>query len=210
MEVEEVDLRIDIFTEALARFDQRSVEELKLASMGKSGHDVDLTPRLEMFLVSSFLLGLRQVATQLLQMLRHARELVDQRRKRRDRARLWLPHYADLRQWLSTSGEDDARVLPETARKEVRTGKTRKPAPSRDSADNNSTSEDPLLWQKDDEENNRQSLNVERPEARQKSPAPARTKTPKSQGAGPVSKLRGLAAVALEWAQRSDDLVYSL
>jgi hypothetical protein len=210
IEVEEVDLRIDTFTEALARFDQRSVEELKLASMGKSGHNVDLTPRLEMFLVSSFLLGLRQVATHLLQMLRHARELVDQRRKRRDRARLWLPHYADLRQWLSTSGEDDARVLPETARKEVRTGKTRKPAPSPDSADNNSTSEDPLLWQKDDEENNRQSLKVEKPETRQKPPAPARTKTPKSRYAGPVSRLRGLAADALEWAQRSDDLVYAL
>lgn len=205
IEVEEIDLRIEIFTDALARFDQRSTEELKATAMGE-GKEVDLMPRMEMFLVSSFLLGFRQAALHVLAMLRHARELVDQRRKRHDRPTLWLPRYADFRQWLNTAGESDAMVLPEKARKEVRTGKTSKPASSTDSADS-STSEDPLPWQEKDEE---KALN--RPAKRSK---PGRIPSPKKEKrtlaeAGWVMKIRGKTADVLEWAQHSDDLVYAL
>lgn len=212
IEIEEIDLRIDAFTNALARFDQRSTEELRLAATGESGEDVDLMPRMEMFLVSSFLLGFRQAATQVLQMVRHARELVDQRRKRNDKPRLWVPHYADIRQWLATSGESDAMVLPESARKEVRTGKTSKPAPSPDSADS-STSEDPLPWEKEDEENNRRSVGSDKAAKKQTLPlgqALAGKTKAESKGTKPANKLRALAADALEWAQHSDDLVYAL
>ena len=205
IEVEEVDLRMEIFTEALSRFDQRCTEELRSATMVE-GKGIDLMPRMEMFLVSSFLLGFRQASLHVLSMLRHARELVDQRRKRQDRARLWLPRYADFRQWLNTAGESDAMVLPEKARKGIRTGKSSKSAPATDSADS-STSEDPLPWEKADVES---------------APTPPQDRnehgTPKKEQrkrrvlaeAGWVMKLRGMAADALEWAQHSEDLVYAL
>lgn len=205
IEVEEIDLRIESFTDALARFDQRSTEELRIAAMGE-GKEVDLMPRMEMFLISSFLLGFRQAALHVLAMLRHARELVDQRRKRHDRPTVWLPRYADFRQWLKTAGESDAVVLPEKARKEVRTGKASKPAASTDSADS-STSEDPLPWQEKDEEKA-----LDRPQkkaTREAKPFKTKKKRTLSEATW-VMKLRGKTADALEWAQHSDDLVYAL
>ena len=208
IEVEEIDLRIDAFTDAFARFDKRSTEELQLAAQGKSGQVVDLMPRMEMFLVSSFLLAFRQAATHILTMLHHARELVDQRRKRNDRPRLWMPHYADIRQWLVTSGESDAMVLPESARKSIRTGKTTKP-PSRSERSDSSSFEVPLPWKKGDEESNHAALSGEKSAKKQRYKG-HEGKKPKSKHTGPISKLRAWLANGLEWAQHSDDLAYAL
>lgn len=206
--LEEIDLRIDIFTNALARFDQQSTEELKTVVLGETGQDFDLMPRIEMFLVSSFLLGFRQAALHILQVMRHSRDLVEQRKNRNDRPVVWLPNSTDIRQWLTTSGENDAMVLPESARKEVRTGKTSKPAPSSDSADT-STSEDPLPWQKkkDDEE---KALGTTKPE--DSTPGRKRSSTSKTitKSRSLLSRVRTRAADILEWAQHSDDLAYAL
>lgn len=207
--IEEVDIRIDCFADALARFDKRSTQELKMAVVGESGRGIELMPRMEMFLVSSFLLGFRQASTHVLQMLRCARELVDQRRKRNDRSRLWLPHYTELRQWLATAGELDAMVLPGRARREVRTGKMSEPTPSTGSSD---SSTDDLTFQKkkEDEEDPaglRGSANSGHP---QKQGLRDVTDKLHRQPVGLMGKVRVGAADALEWAQHSDDLIYAL
>lgn len=220
IELQELDIRIDSFTEALHRFDAQTAEELKNAASDEAGdEDVDLMPRMEMFLVSSFLLGFRQAATQVLTMLRHARTLVEQRKKRHDRSTIWLPHHADIWQWLSTSGEADGMVLPESARKEVRTGRAKKRTPDTDSSDS-STSEEPLLWikkrknkEKDEEAAAPEEMRAERRpgekggDSTESSPSRSRDSEKRSDW---LLRVRGATADALEWAQHSDDLQYAL
>ncbi|KAK1256074.1 hypothetical protein MKX07_008333 [Trichoderma sp. CBMAI-0711] len=77
--LEEIDLRIDLFTDALALFDEQCAEQLKLVAMQETGQSLDFMPRMESFLISSFLLAFRQSSTHILKMLRHARQLVEQR-----------------------------------------------------------------------------------------------------------------------------------
>lgn len=220
IELQEIDIRIDSFTDALHRFDTQTTEELKNATSDEAGNEVlDLMPRMEMFLVSSFLLGFRQAATQILSMLRHARVLVEQRQKRHDRSKIWLPHHADIWQWLSTSGEQDASVLPESARKEIRTAKAQKSTSTSDSSSDGSTSEEPLMRNKSKKQKTKmkdEEEAAESEEMRQDEKRGGGTKGRPSQGQGLESRggwflrARGAAADALEWAQHSDDLVYAL
>lgn len=56
-------------------------------------------PRDEVFLISSFMLNLRQAATHTLDMLTHARHLVELRQERRERRHLWFPHVR-WQKWL--------------------------------------------------------------------------------------------------------------
>ncbi|KAF4126720.1 Protein of unknown function (DUF2422) [Geosmithia morbida] len=216
--VEEVDLRIGKFTDALARFDERSASELKMAAMGEAGQGIDLMPRMETFLLSSFLLGFRQAATHVLHMLHHSRQLVDQRRKRHDRSRFWLPHYADIGLWLSTAGEMDHSVLPENARKEVRTGKKSKPVVEPSSSEEPS----PSGSQRGDVQDEGNSAEASPPDRRRvairdtpKPPRPQPTKAASARRRRPwiprtVAALREGLADALEWAQHSDDLMYAV
>lgn len=85
-------------------------------------------PRIETFLLASSLLSLRNSAEQVMQMLKYARTLVGRRQARRDRRRLYWPRKINWRKWLRTGGEQDATALPESARKEVRTGKDPNPS----------------------------------------------------------------------------------
>lgn len=216
IELQEIDIRIDNFTDALHRFDAQTTEELKSAASDEAGdEEVDLMPRMEMFLVSSFLLGFRQAATHILTMLRHARILVEQRKKRHDRSKIWLPHHADVWQWLSTSGEADAIVLPESARKEIRAARAKKPLPETDSAES-SASEEPLLWQKtkkkDEESASPEETGTdERQDEKgpKVKPRPSQSRVAKK-GGDWLLRVRGATADVLEWAQHSDDFIYAL
>ena len=80
---------------------------------------IDILPRAETFLVSSFLLSLRSAATYIMDMLRHVRSLVEMRQRKKDRRRIYFPRKTNWRTWLSTGGEHDGMVLPERARKET-------------------------------------------------------------------------------------------
>lgn len=207
--VEELDLRIEIFTEALARFDEQAAHELRLVAMGEPDGGVDLMPRMENFLVSSFLLGFRQAATHILQMLYRCKELVAQRRGRHDRSRFWLPHYADIRLWLSTAGEMDSSVLPENARKEVRTGKKKKTPASTSPSEKPS----PAGSQQGDQEK----ATPEPPSQKAAAMGPGlqREPTVTAEDKRPlitrtVARLREVTADVLEWAQHSDDLIYAV
>ncbi|KAL2754270.1 hypothetical protein ACRALDRAFT_2108179, partial [Sodiomyces alcalophilus JCM 7366] len=121
--LEEMDIHIDAFADALARFDRVSMAELERATEFEDG-EMNLMPRTETFLVSSFLLGLRQAAVRLLQMLHYTRDLVEQRQRARFWTKIHIPQLSRWRQWLSTGGgEYDAMVLPQSMRKGVRSGR---------------------------------------------------------------------------------------
>ncbi|ENH63370.1 hypothetical protein FOC1_g10009266 [Fusarium oxysporum f. sp. cubense race 1] len=60
--LQELDFRIDLFTEAITNFDASCSMELRRSGMDKSGYSMDFMPRMETFLISSFVLSLRQAA----------------------------------------------------------------------------------------------------------------------------------------------------
>ncbi|KAI6785147.1 putative membrane protein-like protein [Emericellopsis cladophorae] len=206
VEVEEVDLYLDAFLDAIRKFDERSTRELKLACLLETGQGVDIAPRMEMFLISSFILGLRQSALQVLQMLHKARELVDERRKRHDRPRLWVPHYADIGKWLSTTSDSDVMILPNKARKETLAGKKKRPQSSPDTSDS-SVSGVPSAQ---DEEQGLGSGGCRRPgQSTHRSQAKVTPAQTPQQGTL-WGRVRENFADILEWAQQSDDLAYAL
>ncbi|UNI21702.1 hypothetical protein JDV02_007669 [Purpureocillium takamizusanense] len=207
--LEEIDLRIDEFTGAIARFDRRSTDELKRAAM-ESGESVDLMPRMETFLASSFLLAYRDSAAQVLGMLRHARILVDKRQRRHNRSRIWMPHITSLRQWLSTGGESDAMVLPERAKKAARTGKGSRSAPA--AKDEEPPPYDDGLRYPGDEEAVPANAPSEKPTKSKdlNHGHKSRKKSKRPVGKGWMMMTRACAADAIEWAQGSDDLHYAV
>ncbi|KAK3944791.1 hypothetical protein QBC46DRAFT_455849 [Diplogelasinospora grovesii] len=124
--LEEVDIRVEHFESAIASYDKSSMEALgKAASIEDAdSSQVDIMPRIEIFLISSVLLSVRQAASQTLQMLKHARTLVERREARRAAGkRLYFPKKVNWKKWLSSDGDKDVQTLPQNARKEARTGK---------------------------------------------------------------------------------------
>ncbi|KPM38890.1 hypothetical protein AK830_g7667 [Neonectria ditissima] len=208
--LQELDLRIDYFTEALSSFDGSCATELKRSAMDNTGHGIDFMPRMETFLVSSFVLAFRQSALHVLQMLRHVRHVVEQRKANNDKSTIWLPRHTSIRQWLATGGESDGLVLPETARKQIRRGKTAPGLKPKSQA--HSSNHGIVTRQKTtDEEGAVGQVEGKRPSI----PADAQSKEANAQkdktGNGDwVLKLRGKLADTLEWVQDSDDIAYAL
>ncbi|GJN66851.1 hypothetical protein PLICBS_000873 [Purpureocillium lilacinum] len=208
--LEEIDLRIDEFTGAISRFDRRSTDELKRAAM-ESGESVDLMPRMETFLVSSFLLAYRDSAAHVLGMLRHSRNLVDKRQRRHNRSRIWLPHITSLRQWLSTGGESDAMVLPEGAKKAARTGKDSRSTPPAKDEEPPPYDEVGLRYPGDEETaaTNAPSEKPSKPKKSKRQPK-SHKKSQDSADKSWLMTVRACTADAIEWAQDSDDLHYAV
>jgi hypothetical protein len=148
IQLEEIDIRVDILTTALAEFDKDSASALETAAvMHDLDHpQVDIMPRMETFLISSFLLNLRQAALHTLDMLKHSRIMVEKRQARHGRRRLYAPKI-EWSKWLSTGGEEDSFALPENARQDIRTGK-RKDDPN-DNDDESITSRATLVNKSD-------------------------------------------------------------
>jgi hypothetical protein len=205
--LEEIDLRIDGFSTRLATFDVGSAEALKQAMLDGSKGAVDFMPRMETFLVSSFILALRDSATQILQMLQHARSLVEKRQRRRNRLQIWIPQYRNIRKWLTTGGEADGMVLPEGAKQATRQGLGNSSRGEKDEASTDETSSPSIAG---DEESSPPATNG--PNHTEK-PARSRKVTrgnKKSSAKGFVARSRVAMADGMEWAQRSDDVKYAL
>ncbi|KAH6710434.1 hypothetical protein VD0002_g2229 [Verticillium dahliae] len=219
--LEEMDIRIDAFMDAIAIYDFCSTEELERATTTKNG-EADIMPRMETFLVSSFLLGLRQSAVHMLQLLRYARLLVE-KRHRRHRMSIHFPEYFGWRQWLSTGGERDAMVLPQTMRKKGRSGRI--PTPKEESRmEEEGTVEEldrPLARQRADVESVPNVLEASFQHAKPPFPTPpkakgeAKKKKKKEKrraaaSGGIVSRIRARVADVYESLQRSDDAIYAI
>ncbi|KAJ3579929.1 hypothetical protein NPX13_g632 [Xylaria arbuscula] len=118
--LQEMDIRIDVFSRALAQFDSDSVAALESEAAASEGEDSieNITPRLETHLVSSFVISLSQSARQILEMLKYSRNLVERRQARSGCRKLYWPKIS-WKKWLISGGEQDGNVLPENARREA-------------------------------------------------------------------------------------------
>ncbi|PKS09068.1 hypothetical protein jhhlp_003681 [Lomentospora prolificans] len=218
--LEEMDLFIDIFEEAISTFDEESMDEFKQLAESKGDSEAEeILPRFETFLVSSFLLGLRQAAIHILQMLRYTRLLVEARKRRMDRPRVYWPRFTDWAEWLSLGGEEDAMVLPKGARKSARSG-ANEAEPGRKSfdADEISIRTDRSMRAQltRDTEAGRSvaSASTTEPKKKKKKKKTVKFKV-KDDAKRPekdtwIMKIRGKAADAIEWVRQSDDLEYAL
>lgn len=96
---------------ALETFDADISKALESAAIlqDMNHEELDMMPREELFLVSSFLLNVRQAASQVSDMLDTAKLLVQQRREAGTWRRLFLPRIR-WRKWLNTGGEHDESI----------------------------------------------------------------------------------------------------
>ncbi|CAJ2514194.1 Uu.00g023130.m01.CDS01 [Anthostomella pinea] len=206
--LEEIDLRVNIFTNALSQFDLDSAIALENAAAMAYGKDSqgDITPRMETHLVSSFLISFRQAASQVMDMLKESRTLVERRQARHNHRRLYWPQIS-WKKWLTTGGERDGMALPENARKEARAGHgLREDKRGKDDDEANNSSET-LVREKTDEETG--AAVTRQPTYPEKGKIPRR-KGPQKPNVTNVTWLRGLAADAFELFADSDDLAFAL
>ncbi|KAI1755167.1 hypothetical protein F4782DRAFT_490334 [Xylaria castorea] len=204
--LEEMDIRMEIFTKALAKFDIDSVVALESAAIATDDYDSmnDIAPRMENHLVSSFLISISQAARQVLEMLKHTRTLVERRQTRNGRRKLYWPHIS-WKKWLVSGGERDGNVLPESARKEARTGRGSVEDSRNDDEENTYNGTGVPVRPATDEETGaslKETLPQNRKGQRRKRPQASQSKN--------ILWIRGLAADTVEFFQGSDDLAFAL
>jgi hypothetical protein len=206
IKLEEIDIWADTLTSAIAEFDRDSESALEGATsiQNLNGPQIDIMPRVETFLISSFILNLRQAAIHTHQMLTHSRKLVEKRQARHDRRRVYAPKL-QWRKWLTSGGEQDMMALPSKGRKDARTGTLKES--SEGDANTTNNSEVNLLKEPKDEEaaTNRNDTPSTKPATKSKPP----TKTAKYKGTI-THRLRNHLADAVECALSSEDVLYSL
>ncbi|CAG8958777.1 hypothetical protein HYFRA_00011727 [Hymenoscyphus fraxineus] len=223
--LQEIDIRVDILVEALGDFDKNTASALEgAASIRDQEHpDVDVMPRMETFLISLFLLNLRQAALHTLAMLNHSRIIVEKRQARHERRRLYAPKI-NWRKWLLSGGEEDMLALPDNARKDARTGNKKADEPEH--VESSASNENLLEKYKTDIEavpargrgSRNPSLSRHRSVSRNPSIAPSITNAPRrrSWSRRPPKKkslmfrLRNGLADVIEGAISSDDAIYAL
>jgi uncharacterized membrane protein YgaE (UPF0421/DUF939 family) len=205
IKLEEIDVWADVLTSAINEFDKDSESALEGATslQNLDGPQIDIMPRVETFLISSFILNLRQAAIQTHQMLVHSRKLVEKRQARHERRRLYAPKL-QWRKWLTSGGEQDMMALPTKGRKDARTGTMKESSEGDASA---ATNEVNLLRKPSDEEASTPDLNntPAKPAAQVKTPI----KKAKYEGTF-THRFRNHLADAVEWVMSSEDVLYSL
>ena len=210
----ELDVYMDVIKEALTRFDVNAALALEGASIIQEleGEEPDIMPREEVFLISSFLLNIRQAAQHVEDMLEHTRELVEHRQARNERLRIYAPRIK-WANWLSTGGEE-VEALPSAGRKANRKGEAEDAG--KDDVDGGSLNSKKSLLpkQSNGDVENIKSIHPVKEEQKEKSkkPNPSQTATAKASDIEPetfVLKLRGKAADIVEWVQGNEDLLYA-
>ncbi|KAA8914554.1 hypothetical protein FN846DRAFT_926778 [Sphaerosporella brunnea] len=108
----EIDAHIEWLDRAITEFGDTSSAALEGAA-DISAHEgdtvVDLMPREEVFLISSFVMNLQHEAAHTLEMLRAARHLLEERLERKGRKSLHFPRIK-LRKWLFSGPEEPDTV----------------------------------------------------------------------------------------------------
>ncbi|RSM00995.1 hypothetical protein CEP52_008793 [Fusarium oligoseptatum] len=192
--LQELDFRIDVFNEAIANFDASCAMELRRSALDETGHSIDFMPRMETFLISSF--------------------FVEERKARNDKSSVWFPKHINIRQWLTTGGEIDGLVLPETGRKEVRRGKAPPGSKARNQTHHKKNDEHVEQPDPEDEEKGIRFAEPERSTTQETAPKKEETRpendSKNESNESKILKFRGKAADALEWIQDSDDISYAL
>lgn len=212
MVLEDLDLVMDKLQRAMARFDVDCASALESAAIIQDiqGLEPDVMPREEIFLISSFILNVRQAGSHIESMLHHAQTLVQRRQERRDKRRTYAPRI-QLGSWLTTGGEED-EPMPSRGRKANRKGEMNLNEDDDDDVRSVGSSKKTLLGQHSlpDLEKN-QTSETEKPQGPrrrvQKGTAEIEGENPESRSK--TLKLRGQLADALEWIQESDDMLYA-
>ncbi|KAL7276539.1 hypothetical protein RUND412_000462 [Rhizina undulata] len=113
--LQELDIHIDWLESSIAEFGKSAAEALEGAAVlhelseNDVPGEVDIMPREEIFLISSFMLNLRQAASHTLEMLKHSRTLAEMRQERKERRRIHFPKIK-IRKWLfSGAAEPDTK-----------------------------------------------------------------------------------------------------
>lgn len=209
--VDELDVHIGTLQQALVVFDAQSFFALENASIRQElkGHVPDVMPREEVFLISSFLLNLRQAASHVEEMLKHARLLVERHQQCGGRRRLHTPRI-NWRKWLYTGGDEDER-MPTTGRQTARQGHADDQDDDQDTAAN---SQENLL--DEPTEGDLEQGGPRTAVAKETIHLSRSLKTKKFGVSEPAEetlsltlRLRGLLADNLEWLQTSEDVQYA-
>lgn len=205
IKLEEIDIWADFLMAAIADFDRDSASALEGATeLDKlEGTQIDIMPRIETFLISSFILNLRQAALQTHLMLTHSRKLVEKRQLRHERRRLHAPKL-EWRKWLSSGGEQDMMALPSKGRKDARTGTVHETGEDESSSNSSQIN---LVRKPDDEEAvTKESEMTPTKSATRDEPV---AKKPKYEGAM-SHRIRNHLADVIEWVMSSEDVLYSV
>ncbi|KAL8980919.1 MAG: hypothetical protein Q9205_004141 [Flavoplaca limonia] len=209
LDIEEVDLCIEEFREALWTFDTEIAAALEgaIESQEIKDQQLDVMPREEIFLVASFVLNLRQAATHVEQMLQTSRSIVLQHQTRHGRRRLYAPK-VKWSKWLYTGGEQ-LEGLSVSSRKRNKSNEREKKNHTTDAATVGSTEH--LVRSASAKQDLEQGTkSAQRPSNAR--PEPETTPVLASDIGNNISlplRLRARLADGLEWAQRSDDLLYA-
>ena len=165
---------------------------------------LDIMPRMETFLISSFLLNFRQSALHTREILKQSRVIVEKRQQRNGRRTIYTPEIK-WRKWLTSGGEEDSLALPERGRKDARTGEKDNDAPNDDSSSGsqpsivNGSRNDVESGPSNDDHSPKYSLKSKR--------------SRKSMVQKPMSKtlrLRHILADMLEYLVGSEDVAYAI
>ncbi|KAI9878349.1 MAG: hypothetical protein M1830_001167 [Pleopsidium flavum] len=212
MIVEEVDIYIEFLQQALDDFDTDSSSVLEGAAIFQARKDLvpDVMPREEIFLISSFLLNLREVASHTMEMLKLSRLLVERHPLRRGRRRIYPPHI-NWQKWLYTGGDEDER-LPANGRQAARQGTADEPD---DEQETTTVKSQETLVMEPKEGDIEQGIH-ESGVRKEKSRRPQRLPKEKldSLGSTPekpplMLRVRGSMADIVEWIQTSEDALYA-
>lgn len=205
--VEELDMQMDVLQKALLQFDADAASALEGATSMQEleGKEPDIMPREEVFLMSSFMLNLRQAASHIESMLKHSRELVERRQQRNGRRRIYAPHFR-WSNWLYTGGEED-EALPTSGRKGNRQGTSDEREDDEDDVESLNSKKSLLAHQGDLEKN---AVTPEVKEGTKERDKESRAQDFERQETLYSLRLRGQAADALEWIQHSEDLLYAM
>lgn len=144
-------------------------------------------------------------------MLKHSRNLVDERQQRRGHRRLYAPRIK-WATWLFSGGEQD-EALPPSGRKENRQGVSNK-LDAEDFDDDSSQSRGALLKGKNQEDleqaNKKHDVLSQERNSKVAAPTKAVKRGESPQKQSTILRLRGKLADLVEWTQGSDDLLYAL
>ena len=205
--LEELDMQMDILQKALLQFDVDAASALEGAAtlQEMEGKEPDIMPREEVFLMSSFLLNVRQAASHIESMLKSSRELVERRQRRNGRRRVYAPRIK-WSNWLYTGGEED-EALPNSGRKRNRQGTSDEREGDEDEVESLSSKKSLLAHDGDLEKNAVIPEVKEEAENREKKVRVRKFERPETSYS---LRLRGQVADVLEWMQHSDDLLYAM
>ena len=177
------------------------------------GWEIDIMPREEIFLISSFILNVRQGTAYIETILEHSRQLILLHQERQGRRRIYLPRIR-WSKWLYSGGEED-EALPAKGRKPAREGSN--DYEDDEEADSPTRSEDNLVGKKKDDLEAAEGRDLGAESSSRRRTLTTGTKNrdkesslPKTALASLITLSRGKLADFVDWVKESEDLAYAL